>query len=349
MVDYLDLDFGTYHIVCIAITALFWLIGMSLHFFSLIKALRLKSVIIRTDLVVVIQAIHFVVGVVTIFHSVMDTTTSIAELAVEVLLSFAFFAFLIYTMECLAMILKSKIKDSFACAIGLIEDEGHREIMISHPFPDPQVGYWGKMKLLKMYAAYWYILNGYSKYWFCRRHVVKDFKSGWRVVNKTYIFFFIYLITNPMILVAIVIITDEYDPENFKIKNIQLTLLLKLLTFIVTILAVPRISAFATSFKELYPFLPSPIQFLSIIGVKISRNVILFWTENVASAPSYLSMAIFSLFYFLMALISLKAFNPNTIMRHRQKDYKHSLDTNKESLVSYQDSSSQGMDADTAL
>ena len=127
---------------------------MSLHLFSLTKALKLKSIIIRTDLVVFIQAIQFMVGAITIFHSIVDTTDAITALVTEVMLSFALYAFLIYTMECLACILKNKITESQGKAISLIQDDEHRRIIVDQPLSNQKSGCCGNLEMLKIYTAY---------------------------------------------------------------------------------------------------------------------------------------------------------------------------------------------------
>lgn len=267
----------------------------------------------------------------------------IITIIVDIFLSIALWFFYVYVKECVTYFTHSYLTKNPDIKSALVRKKEHEEAMFQHDPPMSELKHCSRHAVTNLFVEYTFYLCGDATVCFCKKKRIGSYKEAhshhWR--NNFAVIFYLFVIT--IFFTAEVVIDRTKGLENVKLGPIDFGKITKILSLVATLIFIPRINSFATTFNEIYPWFDAKKQLTCVIFMKLTKTlsttIVGFFTFNIGTnnkndSGQIIICTAYSVLYLLLVVIGHFNFNAKIIKEYEIKLYEaHVKDDLKQSLV----------------
>lgn len=326
-----EIEFRGLALATMVITTFFGLVGIILHLRSMLQVCGAKIKYIRTDFVHMIHFFHILITLGLIFEAFFYTEYFVLDLIIEVLLSATCAIFYMYMKEWLALFAFNHLQNNPELKRAVITNPKHEEIMFRDNPPFESFRFFKRLNLTDYYTGYWYVINGFALRFFFWKKPIKDYSHARPFTRRTNILLTLYFLIVPILMGSSWGIIEFHNEEEVTIAgSVKVSTILNILTAIITLSALPKISMFSKSFKAIFPFFNWGHQLHTVLTIRVIRKVILIIIGIIQPnldefegrhSTAMIYLIIFSIIFWANSFFMGIVFSPHKLTSHERSSY----------------------------
>lgn len=299
---------------------------MSLQLFKLIQFSLTTYEKISVNKLRITFSVPILIGLVIIGQVIMYEIGDVLTIIVDILLSISLWFFYVYCKECVTYFTHTYLNQNEEVRDALIADEYHKKIMFKYNPPMPELKYFTRFRVTDLFVQYTYVLCGYGVQWFCMKKRISSFREAKSFHCKNNLFIFGFLVFTTVFFTTEVILRRTCGLDVINIDNkVNIGGFIQIGNVIMTILFIPRIKSFATTFKAIFPWFDAQSQLSCVILLKMTKLLSTaacgitpyrLGGETEENSKQIMIAMVYSILYLIIILKALMAFNARII-----KDY----------------------------